>query len=90
MGVDLSPWRVINAAEPVRWDSHRLFLDRFGLTERALAVAYGMAEATLFVTATPIDESPHVDWVEIRALQEERRALPAAPEAAGSTPTTCA
>jgi hypothetical protein len=22
-----------------------------------------MAEATLFVTATPIDESPHVDWV---------------------------
>jgi acyl-CoA synthetase (AMP-forming)/AMP-acid ligase II len=91
VGVDLSRWRVINAAEPVRWDSHRLFLERFGrygLTERALAVAYGMAEATLFVTATPIDESPHVDWVEIRALQEERRALPAAPEAAGSTPMT--
>jgi acyl-CoA synthetase (AMP-forming)/AMP-acid ligase II len=91
MGVDLSRWRVVNAAEPVRWDSHRLFLERFGrygLKESALAVAYGMAEATLFVTATPIDESPQVDWVEIRALQEERRALPAAPEAAGSTPMT--
>jgi acyl-CoA synthetase (AMP-forming)/AMP-acid ligase II len=91
VGVDLSRWRVINAAEPVRWDSHRLFLERFaryGLTERALAVAYGLAEATLFVTATPIGESPHVDWVEIRALQDERRALPAAPEAAGSAPMT--
>jgi acyl-CoA synthetase (AMP-forming)/AMP-acid ligase II len=91
VGVDLSRWRVINAAEPVRWDSHRLFLERFGrygLTERALAVAYGMAEATLFVTATPIGESPHVDWVEIRALQEKRRALPATPEAAGSAPMT--
>jgi acyl-CoA synthetase (AMP-forming)/AMP-acid ligase II len=32
VGVDLSRWRVINAAEPVRWDSHRLFLERFGAT----------------------------------------------------------
>ena len=93
VGVDLSRWRVINAAEPVRWDSHRLFLERFGrygLTESAIAVAYGMAEATLFVTATPIGESPQVDWVEIRALQEERRAFPRTREAAGSAPmTTC-
>jgi len=46
-----------------------------------------MAEATLIVTATPVDESPHVDWVETRALQE-RLAVPAVPEAAGSTPMT--
>jgi acyl-CoA synthetase (AMP-forming)/AMP-acid ligase II len=90
-GIDLSNWRVINAAEPVRWDSHRLFLERFGrygVKESALTVAYGMAEATLFLTATPIDESPHVDWVETRALREERRAFPAAPETLGSTPMT--
>src|SRR5262249_2737269 len=54
----------------------------------ALTVAYGMAEATLIVTATPVDEPPRVDWVDIRALQGERRALPAPPEAAGSTPMT--
>jgi len=90
-GVDLSRWRVINAAEPVRWDSHRMFVERFGrygLKESALSVAYGMAEATLFVTATPIDEPPAVDWVQTRALREERRAVPAPPEAAGSTPMT--
>jgi len=88
-GVNLSRWRVVNAAEPVRWDSHRRFLARFGsygLEERALTVAYGMAEATLFVTATPIDEPPRVDWVETRRLQEDRRAVPAAAETPGSTP----
>ena len=89
-GLDLSRWRLVNAAEPARWDSHRLFLERFGpygLKEGALTVAYGMAEATLIVTATPINEPPHVDWVETRALHEGR-AVPAAPEAAGSTPMT--
>lgn len=90
-GIDLSRWRLVNAAEPARWDSHRLFVERFGphgFKESGLTVAYGMAEATLIVTATPIDEPPHVDWVEIRALQEERRAISTAPEAAGSTPMT--
>ena len=90
-GVDLSRWRLVNAAEPARWDSHRLFLERFqpyGLNEGALMVAYGMAEATLIVTATPFGESPHVDWVETRPLQEERRAVPTTPEASGATPLT--
>jgi len=90
VGVDLSRWRLVNAAEPARWDSHRLFVERFGrygFKESALAVGYGMAEATLIVTATPVGESPHVDWVETRALQE-RLAVPAVPEAAGSTPMT--
>jgi acyl-CoA synthetase (AMP-forming)/AMP-acid ligase II len=90
-GVDLSRWRVINAAEPVRWESHRLFLEHFGpygLTDSALTVAYGMAEATLFVTATPIDKAPHVDWVDTQALREKRGAVPATPEGLGSTPMT--
>lgn len=91
VGIDLSRWRAINAAEPVRWASHRLFLDRFGpygLKESALAVAYGMAEATLFVTATPIGEPPRVDWVDTRALREQRRAVPSSPERVGSTAMT--
>ena len=89
--VDLSRWRVVNCAEPVRLESHRLFLERFGrygLKETGLAVAYAMAEATLSVTATPIGKSPHVDWVDTRALQEEQRAISSIPEAAGSTPMT--
>lgn len=86
-GLDLSSWRcLVNAAEPVRLDSHRLFLARFapyGFQERALQVAYGMAEATLFVTATEPGRPAGVDWVDRRALAEERRAVPAAPDAPG-------
>lgn len=87
-GVDLSSWRaVVNAAEPCRLDSHRLFLERFapfGFKESALQTAYGMAEATLFVTATRPGRPAPVDWVDRRALTEERRAVPAPPEAPGS------
>ncbi len=89
-GVDLSSWRaLVNAAEPCRLDSHRLFARRFapfGFRESALQVAYGMAEATLFVTATRLDEPAPIDWVDRRLLAEERRALPAEPEAPGSLP----
>src|SRR5262249_32743788 len=90
-GIDLSRWRLVNAAEPARLDSHRLFLQRFeryGFRANALNVAYGMAEATLIVTATPVEEPPHVDWVNTRTLQEERRAVTAVAETIGSTPMT--
>jgi acyl-CoA synthetase (AMP-forming)/AMP-acid ligase II len=87
-GVDLSSWRaLVNAAEPVRLDSHRAFHERFapwGFRESALQVAYGMAEATLFVTATEPGVPAPVDWVDRRRLAEEREAVPAeagAPEA---------
>ncbi len=87
-GVELSSWRaLVNAAEPCRLDSHRLFARRFapwGFRESALQVAYGMAEATLFVTATRLNEPAPIDWVERRLLAEERRAVPAVPEAPGS------
>jgi acyl-CoA synthetase (AMP-forming)/AMP-acid ligase II len=88
--VDLSSWRaLVNAAEPCRLDSHRLFARRFapcGFRESALQVAYGMAEATLFVTATRLNEPAPIDWVDRRLLAEERRAVPAEPEAPGSLP----
>ncbi len=87
-GVDLSSWRgLVNAAEPCRVDSHRLFARRFaphGFRESALQVAYGMAEATLFVSATRMGAPAPVDWVERRALMEERRAVPAEPDAPGA------
>jgi acyl-CoA synthetase (AMP-forming)/AMP-acid ligase II len=89
-GVDLSSWRaLVNAAEPCRLDSHRLFARRFapwGFRESALQVAYGMAEATLFVTATRLDQPAPIDWVDRRALAEERRAVPVPPESTGALP----
>ncbi|MDH7605620.1 MAG: AMP-binding protein [Melioribacter sp.] len=55
-GIDLSSLRIIvNAAEPIRHDSHQKFVNRFqkyGFNPLALACLYGMAEATLGVTVT--------------------------------------
>jgi len=90
-GVDLRPWRVINCSEPVRYDSHRLFLERFGpagLRETALGSCYAMAEATFAVTASPVEGPPRVDWIQLPALQAERRAVPAAAEQPGAIPMT--
>lgn len=46
---------LVNAAEPVRHDSHKKFIDKFeryGLNPLALAAMYGMAEVTLGLTVT--------------------------------------
>lgn len=54
VGLDLSSLRVMmNAAEPVRPETHARFLDRFspcGLSREALSAAYGLAENTIAVT----------------------------------------
>ena len=54
--IDLSSLRLlVNAAEPVRHDSHQKFTDKFkkhGLNPLALGVMYGMAEVTLGLTVT--------------------------------------
>ncbi|MEW5871683.1 MAG: AMP-binding protein [Chloroflexota bacterium] len=88
-GLDLSSWRMlINAAEPVRYDSHQIFLQRFaplGLRPSALGSAYGMTEEG-GVTVSPPGVVAPVDWVELRSLQEERCAVPVEPAAPGSTP----
>jgi len=55
-GIDLSSLRIIvNAAEPIRHDSHEKFAARFkkyGFNPLALAGMYGMAEVTLGLTLT--------------------------------------
>jgi acyl-CoA synthetase (AMP-forming)/AMP-acid ligase II len=90
-GIDLSRWRVVNCSEPVRDESHRLFLDRFrpyGFSERGLGSCYAMAEATFAVTASPVPGPPRVDWVQLEPLQREGRAVPAPAEAAGASAMT--
>jgi len=52
---------LIVGAERVQWETLRLAVDTFGaagLEERSLMPAYGLAEATLAVTATALEEAP--------------------------------
>jgi fatty-acyl-CoA synthase len=84
-GLDLSSIRAfINCSEPVRYDSHALFAERFaanGVTVNQLSVSYAMAENTFAVTQTPIGQPPNVDTVNRLVLQHELRALPSDIEA---------
>lgn len=57
----------INCSEPVRHDSHELFLERFrdnGVRPNMLGVSYAMAENTFAVTQTAPGHSPQLDVVD--------------------------
>ncbi|MGH3714904.1 MAG: AMP-binding protein [Micromonosporaceae bacterium] len=71
-GLDLRGWRVaVNGAEPVQPDTLRAFhaaFARCGLREQTLTPAYGLAEATLFVTGGTGAAAPIVRWFGREAL----------------------
>lgn len=72
----------INCSEPVRHDSHQLFLSRFaanGVRPEMLGVSYAMAENTFAVTQTPPGAPAHLDAVAPGALEQEGYARPANP-----------
>ncbi|OGO15982.1 MAG: hypothetical protein A2Z14_02520 [Chloroflexi bacterium RBG_16_48_8] len=75
-GVDLASWRaVINCSEPMRWQSHQMFLERFapyGLKPSALATCYAMAENVFAVTQGGLLEPVRVDEVDPGAFQSGR------------------
>ncbi len=75
-GVDLSSWRaVINCSEPVRWESHQAFYERFksyGLRLEALQTSYAMAENVFGVTQSPLGRVPLVDEIDREAFMVER------------------
>lgn len=61
----------VNCSEPVRHDSHRLFLERFaanGVRPEMLGVSYAMAENTFAVTQTPPGRAATLDWIDPAAL----------------------
>ncbi|MDX1417050.1 MAG: AMP-binding protein [Candidatus Promineifilaceae bacterium] len=71
----------INCSEPVRHDSHRLFLERFreaGVTLDKLGVCYAMAENTFGVTQTNPYEAARLDLIDRDELELNNRALPVA------------
>lgn len=80
-GVDLSSWRaVINCSEPVRWESHQAFYERFksyGLKFNALQTCYAMAENVFGVTQSDLARPPQVQKVDRTSFMSERLVRPA-------------
>jgi acyl-CoA synthetase (AMP-forming)/AMP-acid ligase II len=74
-GVDLSSLRaVINCSEPVRWESHVAFYERFknhGLKFESLQTSYAMAENVFGVTQSRLDGVPVVEEIDREAFMVE-------------------
>lgn len=79
-GVDLSCWQVaLNGAEPVAPSVLRAFAERFsqwGFEPRALTPVYGLSEASLAVTFTPVGRGFLSRRFERRALARQGSAVP--------------
>jgi acyl-CoA synthetase (AMP-forming)/AMP-acid ligase II len=80
-GVDLSTWRLVsNCSEPVRWESHQAFHERFknhGLRYETLATCYAMAENVFAVTQGGVGSPLVFEDVDRESLQEKKLAHPA-------------
>lgn len=66
---------VLNGSEPISAASVHKFNEAFGpfgLSEKAIKPSYGLAEATLFVSTTPMGEPPRITYVDRAALNNNR------------------
>ncbi|UQX11113.1 long-chain-fatty-acid--AMP ligase FadD32 [Candidatus Mycobacterium methanotrophicum] len=66
---------ILNGSEPVSASSIRKFNDAFGpygFQEKAIKPSYGLAEATLFVSTTPMSDAPRIVYVDREALNNKR------------------
>jgi acyl-CoA synthetase (AMP-forming)/AMP-acid ligase II len=84
-GIELESWRlVISCSEPIRSEDQQKFLKRFsayGLSDRALATCYAMAETTFAVTQSVPSEQASLLAVDKQALARGA-VVPAAESAA--------
>ena len=73
-GLDLSTWQVaFTGAEPVRKETLDAFARMFegsGFSRRAFLPCYGLAEATLMVSAKPLEAEPTIRQISARGLRE--------------------
>lgn len=80
-GLDLSSWRAaLNGAEPVHPSTLDRFTARFapyGFRRESLLPVYGLAEASLAVSAPKVGAGPRVDRIERLPFESEGRAVPA-------------
>ena len=76
VGLNLTSWIAAgNAAEPINPRVFEAFVERFGpfgFRKQALAPAFGLAEATLLVSSTPLNSGPQVIDVDAGALEVGR------------------
>lgn len=83
-GLSLASMRLfINCSEPVRHDSHQLFLQKFatqGVRPEMLGVSYAMAENTFAVTQTPPGQVAPLDVVDEAVLVSEQVAQSVPPD----------
>ena len=74
--VNLSSLRaVINCSEPMRYDSHKMFEERFsqyGLKESALATCYALAENVFAVTQDGIEKPVTYDVIDLEIFQKDK------------------
>jgi len=75
-GVDLSSLRILtNCSEPVKWESHQMFYEKFklyGLREDALSCSYAMAENVFGVTQTLPGTLPRVNEIDREAYIKDQ------------------
>jgi acyl-CoA synthetase (AMP-forming)/AMP-acid ligase II len=75
-GIDLSCWKVaLNGAEPVRATTIDRFASTFapyGFDAKSIHPAYGMAEATLLISAGRRGTGPITRWIDREALQRNQ------------------
>lgn len=90
---DLSSMRMfINCSEPVRYESHVKFLNRFseyGVTEKKLSACYAMAEATFAVTQTPPGETARTLKVDREQLKKGKVRIVSASDSDASAVRVC-
>jgi fatty-acyl-CoA synthase len=91
--LDLSSWRVAGCgAEPIQRKTLDAFAEHFapaGFRRRAFLLAYGLAESTLAVSFSPIDEEPVYGEIDFRGLSEDGVARDATDGAANVTLANC-
>ena len=82
-GLDLSSWRAaLNGAEPVQPGTLARFAARFapyGFRREAFLPVYGLAEASLAVSAPRVGSGHTLDRIERSVFEREGKAIPAAP-----------
>ena len=90
--LDLSCWRIaFNGAEPVRAATLDQFAAAFqecGFRRQALTTAFGMAEATLFIAAGPLNQDPIYYQLDAAAFGQNR-VVPARDDETAITAVAC-
>lgn len=79
--LDLSSWRVAGiGGDMVRNDALNRFAEVFGeygFSAKSFVASYGLAEATLAVSFSPLNTGLHVDTINSDIMRVEQRAVPA-------------